>query len=71
MSQYLTKVRDTLKQLGEWAIEKVPREDNIRVDALAGIAASLPRKEAILLPMHVQANPSIAESPICNAIEES
>ncbi|RVW39100.1 hypothetical protein CK203_084157 [Vitis vinifera] len=28
MTRYLTKVRDTLRQLGEWTIEKVPRPDN-------------------------------------------
>ncbi|RVW58115.1 Pro-Pol polyprotein [Vitis vinifera] len=38
-------------------------------DALAGIAASLPIKEAILLPIHVQANPSVVEDSTCNTIE--
>lgn len=38
MSQYLMKVRDFLKQLDEWAIEKVPQANNIQVDALVGIA---------------------------------
>ena len=71
MSQYLKKVRDILKQLDEWTIEKVPWADNIRVDALVGIVASFPIKEVILLSIHVQANPSIVESPACNAIEES
>ena len=71
MSQYLMKVRDLLKQLDEWAIEKIPRSDNIQADALAGIVASLPIREAILLPIHVQTTPSIVESPIYNAIEES
>ena len=50
---------------------KVLRTDNIQVDALVGITVSLPIREAILLPIHVQANPSIAQSPACNAIEES
>ena len=38
MSQYLMKVRDSLKQLDEWAIEKVPQANNIQVDALVGLA---------------------------------
>ncbi|RVX20524.1 hypothetical protein CK203_002459 [Vitis vinifera] len=38
---------------------------------LAGIAASLPIKKAILLPIHVQTNPSIAETSTCNTIETS
>lgn len=59
MSQYLTKVRDTPKQLNEWAIEKFPRANNMRVDALVGIVASLPVKEVILLPIHVQLLPPL------------
>ena len=55
----------------EWTIEKIKRADNGRADALAGIAASLPIKDAILLPIHVQANPSVAEIPTCNTIEAS
>ena len=53
MTRYLTKVRDILQRLGEWTIEKIPRVHNVRVDTLAGIAASLPVKEAILLPIYV------------------
>ena len=45
------------------------RTENGRADALAGIAASLLIKEAILLPIHVQTNPSIAEASTCNTIE--
>ena len=51
--------------------KKIPRANNVRVDALAGIAASLPIKEAILLPIYVQTSPSIIEAPNCNTIEES
>nr|CAN64615.1 hypothetical protein VITISV_036196 [Vitis vinifera] len=58
MARYLAKVRNTLQQFTEWTIEKIKRADNRRADALAGIAASLPIKEAILLPIHVQTNPS-------------
>ncbi|RVW75599.1 hypothetical protein CK203_059087 [Vitis vinifera] len=58
MAQYLTKVKDTLQQFTEWTVEKIRRTENGRADALAGIAASLPIKEAILLPIHVQTDPS-------------
>ena len=44
VSQYLMKVRDSLKQLDEWAIEKVPQANNMQADALVGIAVSLPRR---------------------------
>nr|CAN67947.1 hypothetical protein VITISV_002483 [Vitis vinifera] len=64
MARYLTKVRDTLQRFTEWTIEKIKRTENGRADALAGIAASLPIKEAILLPIHVQTNPSWTEDII-------
>nr|CAN62505.1 hypothetical protein VITISV_010653 [Vitis vinifera] len=56
-------------QFTEWTIEKIKRANNRRADALAGIAISLPIKEAILLPIHVQTNPSVAEISACNTIE--
>ncbi|RVW60099.1 Gypsy retrotransposon integrase-like protein 1 [Vitis vinifera] len=69
MTRYLVKVRDTLQQFSEWTVEKIGRTENGCVDALAGIAASLLIKEVILLPIHVQANPFIAEASTCNTIE--
>ncbi|WJZ94286.1 hypothetical protein VitviT2T_013160 [Vitis vinifera] len=69
MARYLAKVRDTLQQFIEWTIEKIKRADNRRADALAGIAVSLPIKEAILLPIHVQTSPSVIETSTCNTIE--
>ena len=71
MARYLTKVRDTLQRLGEWTIEKIPRADNIRADALARIATSLPIKEAILLPIYVQTDSSITKASTCNTIKKS
>ena len=71
MTRYLTKVRDTLQRFTEWTIEKIRKTENGRADALAGIAASLPIKEAILLPIHVQTNPSVTETSTCNTIETS
>lgn len=71
MSQYLMKVRDSLKQLNEWAIKKIPRADNIQADALVGIVASLPIRKAILLSIHVQTTPFIAESTVCSAIKKN
>ncbi|RVX06608.1 Gag-Pol polyprotein [Vitis vinifera] len=71
MARYLTKVRDTLQQFTEWTVEKIRRTENGRADVLAGIAASLPITEAILLPIHVQINPFVAETSTCNTIEAS
>nr|CAN67611.1 hypothetical protein VITISV_011154 [Vitis vinifera] len=53
MARYLAKVRDTLQRFTEWMIEKIRRTENGRADALASIAASLPIKETIFLPIHV------------------
>ncbi|RVW72057.1 hypothetical protein CK203_054047 [Vitis vinifera] len=64
-----SKVRDTLQQFFEWTVEKIKRAENGCADALADIATSLHIKEAILLPIHVQANPSVAEIFTCNTIE--
>nr|CAN72485.1 hypothetical protein VITISV_002718 [Vitis vinifera] len=69
MARYLAKVRSTLQQFTEWTIEKIKRADNGGADALAGIAASLPIREAILLPIHVQVNPSVARNSTCNTVE--
>ncbi|XP_010663849.1 uncharacterized protein LOC104882394 [Vitis vinifera] len=71
MARYLTKVRDTLQRFTEWTIEQIRRTENGCADALTSIAASLPIKEAILLSIHVQANPSVAEASTCNTIEAS
>ena len=69
MARYLTKVRDIIQQFAEWMIEKIKRTENGRTNALAGIAASHSIKEAILLPIHVQTNPSVAEASTCNTIK--
>ena len=58
MVRYLTKVRNALQRFGEWTIEKFPRTDNVRADALAGIT-------------YVQTDSSITEASTCNTIEES
>ncbi|KAL6316779.1 hypothetical protein AAG906_021079 [Vitis piasezkii] len=67
MTKYLLKVQESLSRLEEWVIEKIPRRENMQADALAGIAASFPVKETTMLPVYVQAAPTIAESYICNA----
>ena len=69
MTRYLKKVRDILQRFTEWIIEKIKRTENGRADALAGIVASLLIKEAILLPIHVQTNPPVAETSTCSTIE--
>ncbi|KAL6331609.1 hypothetical protein AAG906_011549 [Vitis piasezkii] len=43
--------------------------ENVQVDALAGIAATLPIKKTILLSVYLQAASLIATTPICNTSE--
>ena len=71
MARYLAKVRDILQRFTKWTIEKIKRTENGRTDALAGIVVSLPIKETIFLPVHVQANSSVTETSTCNVIEAS
>ena len=66
MAKYLLKVQESLSQLREWVIKKVPRGENVQADALEGIAASFPVKESTMLPVYIQATPTIAESHVCN-----
>lgn len=66
MVKYLLKVQESLSQLEEWVIEKIPRVENMQADALAGMVASFPIKESTMLPIYVQAAPTIAESHVCN-----
>lgn len=58
-----------MNQLKEWVIKRIPRIENVQVDALAGVVAMLPIKEVILLPIHLQTVSSITVTPICNARE--
>ncbi|RVW82262.1 Retrovirus-related Pol polyprotein from transposon 17.6 [Vitis vinifera] len=59
----------SVSKLRIYSDSQLVRAGNRHADALAGIAASLPIKEAILLPIYVQANPSVAENSTCNTIE--
>lgn len=58
-----------MDNLSKWAIKRIHRIENIQVDALAGITATLSIKEAVLLPIYFQTTSSIAATPICNTSE--
>ena len=66
MTKYLLRVQESLSRLGKWVIEKIPRMENMQADALAGIATSFPVKESTMVPIYVQAIPTIVESYVCN-----
>ena len=69
MAHYLTIVGDHLKKLDEWMIRRVPRKMNLKADAMAGIATTLPTREVVMLPIYLQVSPSITPEQVFNTIE--
>ncbi|KAL6339378.1 hypothetical protein AAG906_032907 [Vitis piasezkii] len=69
MACYLELVQDNLAKLGEWAVERVPRTENSKVDALAEIVATLLVKEAMLLPIYLRVTSLIATTSVCSIVE--
>ena len=63
MTRYLTKVRDTLQRFVEWTIEKIPRTNNGRADALAGIPLPSPSKRPYYCPYTCKPTPSSRKHP--------
>ncbi|RVW68198.1 hypothetical protein CK203_059729 [Vitis vinifera] len=59
MARYLAMVEDHLKNLDEWIVRLVPRKENMKADALAGIVATLLIKEAMMLSIYLQATPEL------------
>ena len=64
MTCYLTLVEDHLAKLGEWTIERVPQTKNLKADSLAGIVATFPIEEVVLLSIYFQTMSSIVLAPI-------
>ena len=53
MARYLSKVWDNLDKLSKWAVKSILCIENLQADALARIVATLPVKEAVLLPVYL------------------
>ena len=70
MEKYASLVKQKLSTLPTWKLEHVPRDSNERDDALAVVAASLPIKETIYLPIYYQPCSSILHTQV-SQIEES
>ena len=69
MAKYTSLVKQKLNTLSTWELKHVPRGSNERVDALAVVAASLPIKETIYLPIYYQSGSSILPAQV-SQIEE-
>ena len=70
MAKYASLVKQRLSTLLAWKLEHVPRDCNERADALADVAASLPIKETIYLPIYYQPASSILHTQV-SQIEET
>ena len=69
MAKYASLVKQKLNTLLAWKLEHVPRDCNERAYALAAVAASLPIRETVFLPIYYQPDSSILHSQV-NQIEE-
>ena len=70
MAKYASLVKHKLNTLSAWKLEHVPRDCNERVDALAVVAASLPIKETVFLPIYYQSGSSTLHAQV-SQIEEA
>ena len=69
MVKYASLVKQKLNTLSAWKLEYVPRDCNERVDALVVVAASLPIRETVFLPIYYQSDSSILHAQV-NQIKE-
>ena len=69
MVHYLTLIEDRLKRLNEWTVRHIPQIENLKVDTLTRITATLFIRETIMLPIYFQSTPSIMPKPVCSATE--
>ena len=69
MAKYASLVKQKLKTLSAWKFEHVPQDCNERADVLAAVAASLPIKETVFLPIYYQPSSSILHAQV-SQIEE-
>ena len=69
MEKYASLVKQKLNTLSTWKIKHVPQDYNEKADALVVVAASLPIRETVFLPIYHQPESSILHAQV-NQIEE-
>ena len=69
MAKYASLVKHKLNTLSAWKLEHVPQACNERAYALAAVAASLPIRETVFLPIYYQPVSSILHAQV-SQIEE-
>ena len=70
MTKYVSLVTLRLGNFVAWKLERVSRELNKKLDALAAMVVSLPIKETVLLPIYYQLLSSITTNRV-NKIDEA
>ena len=70
MTNYVSLINLWLGSFVAWRLEHVSRSSNEKADALVAIAASLPIKETLLLPVYYQLESSITTNQV-NEIDET
>ena len=64
MTKYASLAKQKLSTLSTWRLEHVPRDHNETADALAAVAASLPVRETIYLPIYYKPDSSILHTQV-------
>ena len=64
MAKYASLVKQKLNTFLAWKLEHVPQDCNERADALAAVAASLPIRETVFLPIYYQPDSSILHAQV-------
>ena len=70
MIRYARLVKQQLGSFVAWKFEHVLRDSNEKADALTVIAASLPTKETVFIPVYLQSTSSITTNQV-NEIDEA
>ena len=70
MANYVSLINLRLGSFVAWQLEHVPRSSNEKMGALAVVAASLPIKETVLLPVYYQPESSITTYRV-NEVDET
>ena len=71
MVKYTTLVNQRLRSFTPWKLEHIPRDSNEKAGALAAVAASIPIRERMFLPVYYQPVLSIMTDQVSHIDEES
>ena len=71
MAKYVGLVKQRLESFTAWKLEHIPRDSNESVDSLAAVAASIPIKETVFLPIYYYSTSSITTDRVSQIDEAS